>query len=158
LIGDCPECVKHFQELSAQYGIGAPLSFAVIAHKYGTDPEPVFRAYMSAHHDLGHPDDKQTEALVSAMDEMVKRHDPLRPTTPQAKPEPHVYEPAKFGHTGAGFCAYGALLGSEAFCGRPHDDKVHSFLCPQCERRSREADDIRDGYCGHCHAQTGSQA
>jgi hypothetical protein len=30
-----------------------------------------------------------------------------------------------------------------------------SFTCPVCGRTSRHPDDVREGYCGACHAWTG---
>jgi hypothetical protein len=64
---DCRKCVEHFKELSARYGIGAPLAFAAVALEQGTDPETVFRGYMHVHHKLGHPDDSESEFIVSAV-------------------------------------------------------------------------------------------
>jgi ribosomal protein L37E len=33
-------------------------------------------------------------------------------------------------------------------------DEAPSIVCPRCGRRSYNANDIRDGYCGACHAWT----
>jgi hypothetical protein len=33
-----------------------------------------------------------------------------------------------------------------------------SFTCPACGRTSHHPEDIRNGYCGACHAFTGTQA
>lgn len=29
------------------------------------------------------------------------------------------------------------------------------FTCPRCRRTSHNPDDVREGYCGHCHDWTG---
>jgi len=32
-----------------------------------------------------------------------------------------------------------------------------SFTCPVCGRTSHNVNDVREGYCGHCHAWTGKR-
>ena len=32
------------------------------------------------------------------------------------------------------------------------------FTCPRCGRTSHHPEDIREGYCAHCHAWTGDEA
>lgn len=152
--GDCPKCVEHFLELRSMFGDQTAAAFIAVARQNGTHPVATFKAYMVTNHRLGHPDDEACRQLLETFGYV----DPAAPEAPDPIPRKtarHVYEPAiTVGSTKADMCGYGALLGSDAFCGRPHDDKVHSILCPQCERRSRSADDIRDGYCGHCKART----
>lgn len=36
------------------------------------------------------------------------------------------------------------------WCGR--------FVCPRCGKASSDPDDIREGYCGHCHDWTGRRS
>lgn len=47
---------------------------------------------------------------------------------------------------------------------RPTDDEIAktlgpppspSFTCPECGSVSHNPDDVRNGYCGHCHDWTG---
>ena len=46
-------------------------------------------------------------------------------------------------------------------CGRhckehhPSRGGVPSFTCPKCQMTSYNPNDVREGYCGYCHAWTG---
>jgi hypothetical protein len=35
------------------------------------------------------------------------------------------------------------------------DQETESFTCPICLRTSYNPNDVREGYCGHCHDFTG---
>ena len=48
----------------------------------------------------------------------------------------------------------GALLRNAGLALATADGRP-SITCPQCERTSWHPDDIRNGYCGGCHAYTG---
>lgn len=36
-------------------------------------------------------------------------------------------------------------------------DQPRSFTCPDCGMTSYHPEDVRQGYCGNCHAFTGSR-
>jgi hypothetical protein len=38
------------------------------------------------------------------------------------------------------------------------DPSVPSFTCPRCDRTSYNEFDVREGFCGACHAWTGTPA
>lgn len=151
---DCRECMAHVRELHAQFGLGAPTAFFAVGLKHGVSAEECFQGYMRMNHALGHPTEEQSNAILPALEQLLNASckceaDPPAPP----KREPHQYEA-----TALGFCSHGALLGSAAFCGRRPKDKVHSILCPQCERRTWVPKDIREGYCTHCQAFTADRS
>ena len=39
-------------------------------------------------------------------------------------------------------------------CLRCHPPEPKSITCPKCERTSYNRNDVREGYCGHCHDWT----
>jgi hypothetical protein len=51
--------------------------------------------------------------------------------------------------------AYNLLVGSRSVHGPIPEP---SFTCPRCKMTSHNPNDIREGYCGSCHAWTGWMA
>lgn len=142
---ECRHCLTHLDECLVDLTFLTVVSAHTVMLRIGA--AEVIARYLIGHHQTGHP--SQSERL-----DIGRQYNEQQ--LPGSAVKPHVFEPMDNGtDDGIIFCRHGALRGAENFCGQLAGNKVHSFLCPQCERRSHHPMDVHSGYCGHCHAFTG---